>query len=109
MLRSNSFFVKLHCLVSEAGIIILPPPQEMDEVDCQENGQVLGAESHSQNWPTKPGLPNYNLFDSEDSWYDSPPEEFNLSVSCLSNHYLYLCCILSFSLYSCSSTLGMIL
>nr|GMC53585.1 putative RNA polymerase II subunit B1 CTD phosphatase RPAP2 homolog isoform X1 [Ipomoea batatas] len=78
------------CAVSEAGIIILPPPQEMDEVDCQENGQVLGAESHSQNWPTKPGLPNYNLFDSEDSWYDSPPEEFNLSLSPFSTMFMAL-------------------
>ncbi|XP_019196646.1 PREDICTED: putative RNA polymerase II subunit B1 CTD phosphatase RPAP2 homolog isoform X3 [Ipomoea nil] len=80
----------ISCAVSEAGIIILPPPQKMDEVDCQENGQVLGAEPHSQNWPTKPGPPNYNLFDSEDTWYDSPPEEFNLSLSPFSTMFMAL-------------------
>ncbi|VFQ84883.1 unnamed protein product [Cuscuta campestris] len=73
--------------VSEAGIIIIPPPQEMDEVDYWEDVDV---EPHLQKWPTKPGLPNYDLFESKDSLYDIPPEGFNLSLSPFSTMFMAL-------------------
>ncbi|XP_052193179.1 putative RNA polymerase II subunit B1 CTD phosphatase RPAP2 homolog isoform X2 [Diospyros lotus] len=67
--------------VSEAGIIILPPPQDVDEGKSQEQVNMVEPEPTTSKWPKKPGVPNYNLFDSEDSWYDSPPEGFSLSLS----------------------------
>ncbi|GFZ07259.1 hypothetical protein Acr_19g0001960 [Actinidia rufa] len=67
--------------VSEAGIIILPPPHDMDIEESQVNPNVLEPEPTPSKWPGKPGVPNYNLFDSEDSWYDGPPEEFSLTLS----------------------------
>ena len=67
--------------VSEAGIIILPPPHNMDMEESQVNPNMLEPEPTPSKWPGKPGVPNYNLFDSEDSWYDGPPEGFSLTVS----------------------------
>nr|XP_016454339.1 PREDICTED: putative RNA polymerase II subunit B1 CTD phosphatase RPAP2 homolog [Nicotiana tabacum]XP_016454340.1 PREDICTED: putative RNA polymerase II subunit B1 CTD phosphatase RPAP2 homolog [Nicotiana tabacum] len=66
--------------VSNAGIIILPPPQEVDKAILQENDEVLDTKPAPLKWPRKQGVPNYDVFESEDSWYDSPPEGFNLNV-----------------------------
>ncbi|XP_057494351.1 putative RNA polymerase II subunit B1 CTD phosphatase RPAP2 homolog isoform X2 [Actinidia eriantha] len=67
--------------VSEAGIIILPPPHNMDIEESQVNPNKLEPEPTPSKWSGKPGVPNYNLFDSEDSWYDGPPEGFSLTLS----------------------------
>ncbi|PSS28896.1 RNA polymerase II subunit B1 CTD phosphatase [Actinidia chinensis var. chinensis] len=67
--------------VSEAGIIILPPPHNMDIEESQVNPNVLEPEPTPSKWSGKPGVPNYNLFDSEDSWYDGPPDGFGLTLS----------------------------
>lgn len=76
--------------VSEAGIIIMPPPQEMDEVDSGEDDGTLDVEPHLQKWPTKPGMPNYDLFESKDSLYDIPPDGFSLSLSPFSTMFMAL-------------------
>lgn len=60
--------------MSEAGVIILPHPHDTD------NDEMLERESSSVKWPTKE-IPGADLFDSEDSWYDAPPEGFSLTVS----------------------------
>lgn len=67
--------------VSKAGIIILPPPQGVDEAILQENDEMRDTEPAPLKWPRKPGIPNYDVFESEDSWYDSPPEGFNMTLS----------------------------
>lgn len=67
--------------VSEAGVIILPPPHDADEEESQEDVNMLEPEPTPLKWPRKPGVPNYNLFDSEDSWYDGAPEGFSLTLS----------------------------
>ncbi|MCD7467645.1 hypothetical protein HAX54_005194 [Datura stramonium] len=67
--------------VSKAGIIILPPPQEDDEAIHQENDEMLDIEPAPLKWPRKPGMPNSDVFELEDSWYDSPPEGFNMTLS----------------------------
>ncbi|XP_055816543.1 putative RNA polymerase II subunit B1 CTD phosphatase RPAP2 homolog isoform X2 [Solanum dulcamara] len=67
--------------VSKAGIVILPPSQELDEAIHQENDEMLDQEPAPLKWPRKPGMPNYDVFESEDSWYDSPPEDFNMTLS----------------------------
>ncbi|XP_057464282.1 putative RNA polymerase II subunit B1 CTD phosphatase RPAP2 homolog isoform X1 [Actinidia eriantha] len=76
--------------VSEAGIIILPPPHDMDIEEPQVNPNVLEPEPTPSKWPGKPGVPNYNLFDSEDSWYDGPPEEFSLTLSSFATMWMAL-------------------
>lgn len=45
-------------------------------------------------WSKKTGIVESDFFDSEDSWFDSPPEEFVLDVSFLLNNYcmcVYIC------------------
>ncbi|XP_057963100.1 putative RNA polymerase II subunit B1 CTD phosphatase RPAP2 homolog isoform X2 [Malania oleifera] len=66
---------------SEAGIIILPCPHDADEGECEEETDVLEPEPTPSNWPRKPGITPDDLFDPEDSWYDSPPEGFCLTLS----------------------------
>ncbi|KAI4300605.1 hypothetical protein L6164_033961 [Bauhinia variegata] len=66
--------------VSDAGIIILPPPQDVEE-GTVDDVDILETDSVTLKWPRKPGFPNVDLFDSEDSWYDPPPEGFSLTLS----------------------------
>lgn len=67
--------------VSDAGLIILPPPSELDGAETLEEGDMLNPEGATIKWPSKPGVPNYDLLESDDSWYDNPPEGFSLTVS----------------------------
>jgi hypothetical protein len=64
--------------VSEAGIIILPYPHEGESM---EDDDLLEPEPAILQWPRKPGIPHSDLFDTEDMWYDAPPEDFSLTVS----------------------------
>lgn len=75
--------------VAEAGIIILPP-EKVDESEIPEEDDLLHAEQFPVKWPTKPGLPDYNVLESNDSWYDSPPEDFNLSLSPFATMFMTL-------------------
>ncbi|PIN25766.1 protein-serine/threonine phosphatase [Handroanthus impetiginosus] len=76
--------------VSEAGVIILPPPHGEDEAKSEENGDAVDTDQPTLKWPPKPGFSNADLFDSEDSWYDSPPEGFNLTLSPFSTMFMAL-------------------
>lgn len=67
--------------MSEAGIIVLPPPEELNESKAQGNFDMLDSESSSLKWPMEPNSSDAKLFDSSDSWYDDPPEGFSLNVS----------------------------
>ena len=67
--------------MSDAGIIILPHSHVSDEGELMEDGDLLEPEPGPLKWPTKPGIPQSDFFDPEDSLYDPPPEGFGLSVS----------------------------
>ncbi|CAK8571273.1 unnamed protein product [Lathyrus sativus] len=79
--------------VSEAGITILPHPPNaveegtMDDDDIlveegtMDEDDILEANSVTLKWPRKPGISKFDLFDSEDSWFDAPPEGFSLTLS----------------------------
>ncbi|KAG9151785.1 hypothetical protein Leryth_002065 [Lithospermum erythrorhizon] len=55
--------------VSEMGLIILPPPQELDGSTPQEDDDnEHNSELIPSKWPSKLGEPNFDLFDSDDSW-----------------------------------------
>ncbi|KAL5580410.1 hypothetical protein UlMin_012852, partial [Ulmus minor] len=67
--------------MSEAGIIVLPSPEIVDEGKSLEDDDVSEPEQAPVKWPRKPGVPSSDLFDSEDSWVDAPPDGFNLTLS----------------------------
>ncbi|KAI3997377.1 hypothetical protein MKX01_003180 [Papaver californicum] len=74
--------------VSEAGIIVLP--QRMNGGDSEMVENALEPESVPLKWPTKPGVFNFELFDSENSWFEPPPEGFSLSLSPFATMYMAL-------------------
>ncbi|XP_057792034.1 putative RNA polymerase II subunit B1 CTD phosphatase RPAP2 homolog isoform X2 [Salvia miltiorrhiza] len=76
--------------VSEAGVIILPPPHGVDTAKSEENADIIDTDPVQLKWPPKPGVLSSDLFDSEDSWYDSPPEGFNLQLSPFSTMFMAL-------------------
>ncbi|KAL1535008.1 protein-serine/threonine phosphatase [Salvia divinorum] len=76
--------------VSEAGVIILPPPHGVDTAKSEENADVIETDPVQLKWPLKPGVLSSDLFDSEDSWYDSPPDGFNLQLSTFSTMFMAL-------------------
>ncbi|RDX64994.1 putative RNA polymerase II subunit B1 CTD phosphatase RPAP2-like protein, partial [Mucuna pruriens] len=66
--------------VSDAGIIILPHPHEAVEESTEED-DILQADSVTLKWPRKPGISDVDFFESDDSWFDAPPEGFSLTLS----------------------------
>lgn len=67
--------------VAEAGIVIVPRPHDEDEGDSlEEDVDMLGLGPAPIKWPTKP-VTDYDFFESQNSWYDTPPEGFNLTLS----------------------------
>ncbi|CAK7324199.1 unnamed protein product [Dovyalis caffra] len=66
--------------MSEAGLVILPQPH-LDQGDPTGDVDMLEEESLTLKWPGKPGIPQSEYFDPEDSWYDAPPEGFSLELS----------------------------
>jgi hypothetical protein len=73
--------------VSQAGITILPPPQYMNE---DENVGMLDPEPNPIRWSKKQGISHSDFFDSEDSWFDSPPDGFNLNLSPFASMFMAL-------------------
>ena len=67
--------------MSEAGIIILPHPHDVHEGESPKDADMLEPEPVPLKWPRKPGISHSDIFDSDDSWYDTPPEGFSLTVS----------------------------
>lgn len=61
----------------------MPHPDNAVEEETLEDVDILEANSVTLKWPKKPGLSDVDLFDSEDSWFDAPPEGFSLTVSLL--------------------------
>lgn len=66
---------------SEAGIIILPHPHDAVEKDTVEDADILENDSVTLKWPRKPGISDIGFFESDDSWFDAPPEGFSLTLS----------------------------
>lgn len=62
-------------LVSEAGLVILHPLDKNEEVSL-EDASELEIDPSAVKWPRKAVIPS-TPFDSEDSWFDAPPEEFS--------------------------------
>lgn len=72
--------------VSKAGIIILPDMlhQEQFENDkCNDTVEMEVSETDNGvvKWPTKTVLLDTDMFEVDDSWHDTPPEGFSLTLS----------------------------
>ncbi|XP_022730565.1 putative RNA polymerase II subunit B1 CTD phosphatase RPAP2 homolog isoform X5 [Durio zibethinus] len=69
--------------VSEAGLVILPCPSEVDKEEPVKDVDMVEPEPEAAavNWPTKPEIPRSDMFDQEDSWFDAPTEVFSLTLS----------------------------
>ncbi|KAG8369039.1 hypothetical protein BUALT_Bualt15G0108900 [Buddleja alternifolia] len=76
--------------VSEAGVVILPPSHGLDEAKSQEYGDAVDTDPVLLKWPPKPGFSEADLLDSDVSWYDGPPEGFNLTLSPFSTMFMAL-------------------
>lgn len=72
--------------MSKAGIIILP---DMLHEKQYNNDKSSGGDEESeivrdvQKWPKKTVLLDTDMFEVDDSWHDTPPEGFSLTVSIL--------------------------
>ncbi|GFP80381.1 putative RNA polymerase ii subunit b1 ctd phosphatase rpap2 homolog [Phtheirospermum japonicum] len=76
--------------LSEVGVVILPPQHGVDEVVSELNDNVTDTDPLQIKWPPKPGFSEADLLDPEDSWYDSPPEGFDLALSPFSTMFMAL-------------------
>ncbi|XP_072975505.1 putative RNA polymerase II subunit B1 CTD phosphatase RPAP2 homolog [Typha angustifolia] len=74
--------------VLEAGIVILPQPQDTDIGDAEENEDTFEFDRGAVKWPNKTILLDTDMFEVEDSWHDTPPEGFSLSLSSFATMYM---------------------
>lgn len=70
---------------AKAGIVLLPSTHQLDEEVSEEEMSEEEEEEEEEatllKWPNKPGTPDSDLFDRDQSWFDETPEGFNLTVS----------------------------
>uniref|UniRef100_M4DVL3 RNA polymerase II subunit B1 CTD phosphatase RPAP2 homolog n=2 Tax=Brassica campestris TaxID=3711 RepID=M4DVL3_BRACM len=70
---------------AKAGIVLLPSTHQLDEEVSEEEMSEEEEEEEEEatllKWPNKPGTPDSDLFDRDQSWFDETPEGFNLTLS----------------------------
>ncbi|KAF8084508.1 hypothetical protein N665_0715s0014 [Sinapis alba] len=66
---------------AEAGILVLPSTHQLDEEVSEEEMSEEEEEATLMKWPIKPGMPDSDFFDRDQSWFDGTPEGFNLTLS----------------------------
>nr|XP_010921352.1 putative RNA polymerase II subunit B1 CTD phosphatase RPAP2 homolog [Elaeis guineensis] len=84
--------------VSEAGIVILPQPQHVKEGDAEADEDTFEFDRGFVKWPQKTVLLDTDMFEVEDSWHDTPPEGFSLTLSSFATMWMAL-----FGWITCSS------
>ncbi|XP_048565614.1 putative RNA polymerase II subunit B1 CTD phosphatase RPAP2 homolog [Triticum urartu] len=72
--------------VSKAGIIILPDTlhqKQFENVHGKDTMEKVVSETDGDvvKWPTKTVLLDTDMFEVDDSWHDTPPEGFSLTLS----------------------------
>ncbi|MQM07596.1 hypothetical protein Taro_040436 [Colocasia esculenta] len=65
---------------TEAGIVILPLPIDSEEMDFEADEDAFEFDKGFVKWPKKTVLLDTDMFEVEDSWHDTPPEGFCLTV-----------------------------
>lgn len=73
-------------IAAKAGLVLLRSTHQLDDEVTEEQieDEMTEEEPTLLKWPNKPGIPDSDLFDRDESWFDGPPEGFNLTVSLLS-------------------------
>lgn len=61
----------------------MPHTENAVEESTVDDVDILETDSVTLKWPRKPGISDFDLFASDDSWFDAPPEGFSLTVSLL--------------------------
>ncbi|KAJ6810162.1 putative RNA polymerase II subunit B1 CTD phosphatase RPAP2-like protein [Iris pallida] len=84
--------------VSEAGIVILPQMQCENEGGSEADEDAFEFDRGVLKWPKKTVLLDTDMFDVEDSWHDTPPEGFSLTLSTFATMWMAL-----FGWITCSS------
>ncbi|ONK63108.1 uncharacterized protein A4U43_C07F11500 [Asparagus officinalis] len=84
--------------VSEAGIVILPQPQYCEDRESEADEEACEFDQGVLKWPTKTVLLDTDVFEVEDSWHDTPPEGFSLTLSPFATMWMAL-----FGWITCSS------
>lgn len=87
-----TFFVT----VSEAGIVLLPQPQHVDGRGGEEGEDNFEFDRGVVKWPKKTVILDTDMFEVEDSWHDTPPEGFSLTVGYPTHSF---CIFFSFKRY----------
>ncbi|KAF2560829.1 hypothetical protein F2Q70_00018633 [Brassica cretica] len=66
---------------AKAGIVLLPSTHQLDEKVSEEEMSEEEEEEEATllKWPNKPGTPDSDLFERDQSWFDETPEGFNLT------------------------------
>ncbi|XP_031476222.1 putative RNA polymerase II subunit B1 CTD phosphatase RPAP2 homolog [Nymphaea colorata] len=74
---------------SKAGIIIIPPDHDINEADLKKvTEETLPA--HNQSTSLKISSLSSDIFDPDNSWFDSPPEGFSLTLSSFATMWMAL-------------------
>lgn len=64
--------------------MLLPPPHHAEQRDAneleEEEEDSFELDNGAVKWPKKTVLLDTDFFEVEDSWHDTPPEGFNLTV-----------------------------
>ncbi|KAF3539691.1 hypothetical protein F2Q69_00024935 [Brassica cretica] len=70
-------------IAAKAGIVLLPSTHQLDEEVSEEEMSEEEEEEEATllKWPNKPGTPDSDLFERDQSWFDETPEGFNLTLS----------------------------
>ncbi|OAY73545.1 putative RNA polymerase II subunit B1 CTD phosphatase RPAP, partial [Ananas comosus] len=84
--------------VSEAGIVLLPQPQHVDGRGGEEGEDNFEFDRGVVKWPKKTVILDTDMFEVEDSWHDTPPEGFSLTLSSFATLWMAL-----FGWITCSS------
>ncbi|VVB15209.1 unnamed protein product [Arabis nemorensis] len=69
---------------AKVGIVLLPSTHQLgEEVSEMDTEEEMSEEDEPTllKWPNRPGIPDTDLFDRDQSWFDGPPEGFSLSLS----------------------------
>ncbi|KAG2244733.1 hypothetical protein Bca52824_093424 [Brassica carinata] len=68
---------------AKGGIVLLPSTHQLDEEVSEEQIEedMTEEEATLLECPNKPGMPDFDIFDPDQSWFDGPPIGLSLTLS----------------------------
>ncbi|KAH0870189.1 hypothetical protein HID58_077211 [Brassica napus] len=69
--------------VAKGGIVLLPSTHQLDEEVSEEQIEedMTEEEATLLECPNKPGMPDFDIFDPDQSWFDGPPIGLSLTAT----------------------------